>query len=163
MVYRSVQFKISKSGKNRLSTARFILHRRVFLIFNYCIFMRHVTLLLKLISLAVLFLTAYYFGIFGFATTGEGYFIFDPNIDTRYTEKFNEIKFNTIGPDSDTSDVIRLIGKPMRISLLDDSTYLWHYTTDGKLKKGDFAWLGREVNINRDGRVIKIIKNIYYD
>ena len=99
---------------------------------------------------------------FGREILGEGYNFAVPEIDTRFTDRYDEVKFNNIQIEEDTNSVINLIGNPFYKQKLLDSVDLWYFTDDGKCQWMDFAWLGRELKI-KDGKVVGINKPIHYD
>lgn len=118
---------------------------------------------LKYISIAVtavFCICSFFMGIF---ILNEGYYLFDPAIDTKFTENYSEENFDKIIPGMDTSEVIKLIGKPFKQNLSDNSLITWSYSTDGKFEKADFAWLSRKVTFNKTGKVKDTQKAIYYD
>jgi outer membrane protein assembly factor BamE (lipoprotein component of BamABCDE complex) len=93
----------------------------------------------------------------------EDYNPINPSIDTRYTTDFDEEKFNSIEVGIDTVQIISLIGSPHSRHKLPDNKVIWYYTSDGKCDWYDFAWLGRELIINKQGNVITIQKSIHKD
>jgi hypothetical protein len=121
------------------------------------------TAILKIFSLLVIVFCCFILFVFGTFILGEGYNPIKPGIDTKYAEKYDEAKFNNIQIGSDTLEIIGLLGQPLNKQELSDSTMLWYYTTDGKCKWMDFAWIGRELIINKFGKVKSINKPIHYD
>lgn len=101
--------------------------------------------------------------IFGWMLTSEGYNPIDPSIDTRYSTEYDEEKFNSIQIGIDSTKVTQLIGKPMYIQEMSENRKLWYFTSDGKCNWKDFAWLGREIEFDKNGKVLKIKKLIHYD
>jgi hypothetical protein len=58
--------------------------------------------------------------------------------------------------------VQKKLGNPLYVQTLKNGDLEWYYTMDGKCTWGDWAWLGRHMKF-RDGKVIEIVKRIYYD
>lgn len=105
--------------------------------------------------------------ILGLLPTLENYNKFNPWVDTIVSSGFSEEKFKTIKIGMDTVEVQSIIGIPLYTrndTSNNDSNYqIWVYTSDGKFKHGDFAWLSRSLFINKDGRVEEISSFIAYD
>lgn len=98
----------------------------------------------------------------------EGLNRYSPWADSRVAQGFYEEKFDLIEIGFDTIRVKKLIGEPISIQQTDlykqDSIqFIWHYTSDGKSKYADFAWIGRGLYIDKFGTVKKVSKTIYYD
>jgi hypothetical protein len=113
-----------------------------------------------------IFILIFLFPVLWFAINiffGESYFFLKPDIDTVFAEKFDEKKFNSIVAGQDSSSVVDLIGDPIYIQKLDDTTNLWYYTNDGKCVLFDFAWLGREIYFSKDNKVVRLSRPIHYD
>lgn len=113
-----------------------------------------------LISLSIFFIE--------YSVTIEGYNRFSPWIDTKTTDYFTEEKFDLITVGMDTTEIKDIIGEPLYrqspIWIKSDSiSQVWDFTSDGKFKKGDFAWFARELYINRKGKVSEILKYIAFD
>ncbi|MCD6067723.1 MAG: hypothetical protein K0S33_2549 [Bacteroidetes bacterium] len=100
---------------------------------------------------------------FGQAPLMEGYNPVKPDVDTQYSEKFDEAKFRTIQNGMDTAEVISLIGMPMSRQRLGDTMTLWYYTCDGKCEWADFAWLGRVIYVAESGRVSSTAMPVCHD
>jgi outer membrane protein assembly factor BamE (lipoprotein component of BamABCDE complex) len=100
-------------------------------------------------------------------THTESYCFFYPGIDTRYAPGYSESAFSQVTTGMTTEAVQGLVGTPLGKATDSDGVERWLYTTDGKCSIGswywaDFAWLGRAV-LFRDGRVVEVVKRIYYD
>jgi len=96
----------------------------------------------------------------------EGLNRYSPWADTRVAQGFSEEKFDLIEIGFDTMRVKDLIGEPFstqQMDLNDSINLIWYYTSDGKSKYADFAWIGRELYIDKFGKVSKILKTIHYD
>jgi len=122
--------------------------------------------LLKTIGILGVGLITLFIFFIGYSVTVEGYNRFSPWIDTKTTDDFSEEKFDLIKVGMDTTQVKNIIGKPyFRQDAEWDSLrfQLWYFTSDGKFKKGDFAWIGREIYIDNNGKVNEIMKTIHYD
>lgn len=92
----------------------------------------------------------------------EGYNPVSPRISTKYTDQYDEMKFDeTEG--MDTTDVIKLIGQPFRKDGSTRSVQAWSYTQKGNCKWNEFAWLGRYLVIDRYGKVKAVKKVIRYE
>jgi hypothetical protein len=92
----------------------------------------------------------------------EAYCFFYPGIDTQYAPGFSEQAFSQIATGMTVRAVQQRLGTPLDVQITADGRQLWAFTLDGKCKWGDWAWLGRQVII-RDGRVIEVVKRVYYD
>ena len=101
--------------------------------------------------------------VVGAFTLGESYNVLVPDIDTHFTLGYSEKKYFSSQPGVDTSEVIRLIGRPFYVQRVGRSKDLWYYSGDGKCKWMDFAWLGREIFIDSCGKVIRLNTPIHYD
>lgn len=119
--------------------------------------------ILKVASLLATAAVCFIMTMFGFIWLSEGYNFLKPDIDTVYAPNFTQAKFDSIKPGLDSVQVISLLGQPLERQQLDNSQCLWYYTNDGKCTFGDYAWLGREVYINANGKVVQTVKNIHYD
>lgn len=119
--------------------------------------------ILKAVSaVGVLFLSTFIFSL-GFLSMSESYHFFCPDIDTQFTAKYNESKFLKIKPGANADSVLRAIGEPFHINTDSDTTFQWDYSTDGKCKSGDFAWLLRAVVVDTNHKVVKTISTVIYD
>ena len=101
--------------------------------------------------------------VYGGAILMEGYNPLKPDIDTWFSKKYDEEKFNSIFEGMDTTMVIRLIGQPIDKSRYEEPNQYWYFTGDGKAWPDDFAWLGRELLIDKNGKVSKVIRSVHYD
>ncbi len=90
----------------------------------------------------------------------EGYNPIVPDVDTKYSAQYDEVKFNSITVGMDTTEVLKILGEPM--AKRGNSTRMWHYTADGNCKWADFAWLDRNLVIDNSGKVKIINKSIGY-
>ncbi len=94
----------------------------------------------------------------------ESYLPIAPSIDTRYAPGYSEGAFDQLAPGDSAEAVRRALGEPLSV-VADRSRQgreVWWYTADGKCSWWDFAWLGRNVTIER-GRVVSVGKQIWYD
>lgn len=92
----------------------------------------------------------------------ESYCFFYPAIDTEFAPDFSEQAFDQVVIDMGSNEVQSLLGKPLSITINQDGVETWWFTADGKCKWGDFAWLGRSVNLSNN-IVISTERRIYYD
>jgi hypothetical protein len=92
----------------------------------------------------------------------EAYCFFYPSIDTKYASQYTEEAFDRIRTGMTTNEVSMLLGRPLGVASNQDGSQSWWFTGDGKCLFGDFAWLGREVQI-REGKVSGAFKSIFYD
>lgn len=117
--------------------------------------------LFKILSvITVVFCCVGMFFLGGFSLH-EGYNPVKPDIDTQFGPGYSEENFNKITEGIDSSEVIKLIGRP--IGVIGSSSKLWYYSTDGKCKWQNFAWLARAVVIDRNGKVKQVQKSVRYD
>jgi outer membrane protein assembly factor BamE (lipoprotein component of BamABCDE complex) len=100
--------------------------------------------------------------VFWAYTHSESYCFLYPSIDTRYAPGYSESAFSQVSRGMTDEAVERLIGKPLATTKRSDGAMRWLYTEDGKALFGDWAWLGREV-VFREGKVIEVLRSIYYD
>lgn len=91
----------------------------------------------------------------------EGYNPIKPDVDTQFGADYSEANFNKITVGTDTTEVIKLIGRP--IGVIGSSSRLWYYSTDGACKWKNFAWLARALVIDHNGKVKVVQKSIRYD
>jgi len=120
-----------------------------------------------MLSVPILFVT----GFFATLILGEGYNIFFPDIDTRYTLQFTQKRFDSIQIGMDTATVFNIIGKPFGHNDARGSGwydpyvkgYVWHYTGDGACKCFDFAWLEKYLIVDTNGKVVQKGETIAYD
>ena len=120
--------------------------------------MNSITKILSLVAIAffciILFLTG------GFPLS-EGYNPVKPTIDTKFSGNYTEENFNKITIGMDTAEVLKLVGEP--IGKLGRHTRMWYFTSDGKCKWMNFAWLARDIVVGPDGKVRDIHKSVRYD
>ncbi|SEP92118.1 hypothetical protein SAMN05421824_0694 [Hyunsoonleella jejuensis] len=108
--------------------------------------------------------------LFGGVSLMEGYNIFDPYIDTEFSENYTPEKFDLIQMDLSMEEVVELIGEPLRKwTLKNEIQFL--YTRDSFLSKRsnikylirDFAWYRSSVYFDGKGQITKIEKGWSYD
>ncbi len=120
------------------------------------------------VTLPVLLLIAFV------ATFGgmENYCWWNPWIDTKCTPQYSESNFDHITPGMTEAEVVGLLGQPFSKGAIPKATYsymkpttsrAWLYTGDGKCTWGDWAWMGRWVDFDDDGRVTETLKIIHHD
>ncbi|HYG16519.1 MAG TPA: hypothetical protein VEC12_12260 [Bacteroidia bacterium] len=93
----------------------------------------------------------------------EGYYPLQPDIDTYYAPGYNEKVLNSLKIGNDTSEIIKKLGQPFSKQKIGSTRQLWYYTSDGKCKTDDYAWLGRELMINDQGKISSINRPVHYD
>lgn len=111
--------------------------------------------LLSLIATGFCCLTLFIVGTF---MLDEGYNPLVPDIDTKYASDCTAEKFDEIKEGMDTIEVIRLVGQPF--GKRGRSMQMWNYTADGKCQWHDFAWVNRNLLIDRNGKVRTITKRV---
>lgn len=82
----------------------------------------------------------------------ENYFFLAPAIDTRFAPGYSEQAFQAIQPGMTQAQVIELLGPPLNANPLRDQS--WSYSEDGAFGLWDFAWLGRSVSFDEQGKVL---------
>lgn len=97
------------------------------------------------------------------AIQGEGYNPINPLIDTVFTEKFSEEKFNSIQVGNSSEYVTSLIGEPLSRRETKKNIDIWYYSLDSKCEWGDFAWISYCVQFDKNCNVIKTYHYIAYD
>jgi len=112
----------------------------------------------QIISLA--FFGLMFVALFFYART-EAYCFFAPAIDTQFAAGFSETSFAEITIGMSAEMVRKKLGEPLRKHFHTDKE-TWCYTLDGKCWWGDWAWLCREVTIQR-GFVTEVVKRVNYD
>ncbi len=120
-------------------------------------------LFLRTISIVVVLFFCSALAFLGSLSLGEGYNPCIPDIDTYFTNNFSDSKFKAIRIGDDTCKVIGLIGCPFHKQDLSHCVKLWYYTGDGKCQWMDFAWLGKELEIDSLGKVVSINEPVHYD
>jgi len=92
----------------------------------------------------------------------EAYCVFYPSIDTVYADGYSEEDFSRIQVGMSMTEVEQIIGVPLSSwTNKQGITFLW-YSQDGKCKLGDFAYLGRGLEV-QDNAVSKITSQVMYD
>lgn len=102
----------------------------------------------------------------------EGYNIFEPYIDTEFSENYTPEKFGQISLLDSEETVLQAIGQPLVIhedTLTKEIQYV--YTNDGNLKRisqikhdiADFAWYRSTIIFDSTGKIIRIDKGWSYD
>ena len=114
---------------------------------------------LRLIWISVGLIAAAY--LFWCYAHTESYCFFYPSIDTRYAPGYSETAFSQIATGMTVQVVQQKLGTPLYIQHHANGE-LWSYTLDGKCRWGDWAWFGRQVEV-QDGRVIGIINQVIYN
>lgn len=99
--------------------------------------------------------------IFLMVTETESYFWPYPSIDTKYAPGFSEGKFRQVKVGMSQDEVFAILGKPLGVQPFSEGTRFF-YSEDGAAPIGDFAWLGRLIDV-KDGKVTKIINQVFYD
>ena len=102
------------------------------------------------------------FGILLLSGCGERYCYFYPSIDTTYAEGYSEVDFLRLKVGMSTSEVDRIMCKPLSMQEYPNGVTRVLYTRDGKAPIGDFAWFGRSLDV-KGGTVTGIVNTIYYD
>lgn len=93
----------------------------------------------------------------------ESYCWWNPSIDTQFTQNYSEEKFLSIKQGMTEDQVAKLVGEPFskhhekRADIV-----IWYYSTDGKSKWGDWAWLSKGVYF-QNKHVIKTESSVVYD
>jgi hypothetical protein len=108
---------------------------------------KQVGLFILLLLLSPLALLAYF--------PPEGIFLFNPDIDTKYSLGYSETKFGQILSGMSEDQIIELLGQPLSRAERYDRDYdtLWSYTGDGACTWSDFAWKHRWVMM-KNGKVV---------
>lgn len=120
--------------------------------------MSSITRILSLVAIAFLCIIIFLSG--GFPLS-EGYNPVKPGIDTKFSSGYTEENFNKITIGMDTAEVLKLVGEP--IGKLGRHTRMWYFTSDGKCKWMNFAWLARDIVVGPNGKVRDIHKSVRYD
>lgn len=127
-------------------------------------------LLLALAGGAILFLLAILF-------LTEQYFAPAPAIGTLFSRDYTEAAFNQIQPGMTEAEVVALLGNPLSnermimalgqgenmVRMPVHSNTMWEYSRDNPQGIWDFAWLGRFVYFDSEGRVTGTLKWVFYD
>jgi hypothetical protein len=106
------------------------------------------------------------------AAHAELYFPLDPAIDTVFAPGYTEEQFDVVTTGMTKAEVVRLVGQPLDTFRV---TQAWHpflkvgavegwaFSHDGACKWGDFAWLGRYVYFNDQGKVTETARVVHHD
>ena len=96
----------------------------------------------------------------------------NPWIDTQCTPGFTERGFDSITNGMAKEEVKRILGNPFGTNQVkhewhpyfkSESVEEWHYTSDGKCKWADWAWLGRYICFSSNGVVTEKLKVVHND
>ena len=79
-------------------------------------------------------------------------------IETTFAPGYTRETFDSVSCGMEESEVLRLLGPPLSQGNYDDSTYLRYSEAKGS---GNYEM--RLVILGKDGRVKKIIENVYFD
>jgi len=120
-------------------------------------------IIMKITSVIFLFAIAISMFQLGKTLFVESYNWIKPDIDTEFTQKYDEKYFQKIKLGDNINDIVKQIGEPFYIKESELGEYTWSYSNDGKCKWFDFAWLQRAVIVDKNGTVINIKKNIIHD
>jgi len=114
--------------------------------------------------------------VFFFIVPHEQYCIFDPWIDTVSAPHYSEDGFDQIRNGMSQSQALSILGEPLKKSdtyywngvdmeyrLPEGTRECWEYTHDGACSWGDYAWLGRSIYFDRDGKVTGKNKTVNYN
>lgn len=107
----------------------------------------------------------------------EQYFVPYPAIGTVFSNGYSEGNFNQIQPGMNEAEILELVGEPLanrrmimalnqgeqRVSMPPGSSAMWEYSQDNVNGIWDFAWLGRFVYFDAEGRVTGTVKWVFYD
>jgi hypothetical protein len=94
----------------------------------------------------------------------EGYFPLAPGLGTHFAPDYSEAAFDQIQIGDSKERVLELIGEPLeRCDMGRTKDQFWCYSTDGGFLLLDFAWLYRAVYFDAEGRVIELVRDIFYD
>lgn len=110
--------------------------------------------------------------IMGGISLMEGYNIFEPYIDTEFSENYTPEKFDQISLLDSKTTVLQAIGQPLDIHEDTQTKEIqFAYTNDGNLKRkspikhdiADFAWYRSIIIFDSTGKIIRIEKGWSYD
>ena len=101
------------------------------------------------------------FVLWGYAHS-ESYCYIWPSIDTTFAPDYDESAFHLITKGMTKAEVTRLVGLPLQTGVTGDGLERWWYSRDGRCPLGDFAWLGRYVELE-SGHVKTVVARVYYD
>ena len=88
---------------------------------------------------------------------GESLCIYNPLIDTEYSESFNPYNIPKLKVGMTRDEVVDLVGLP-----ISESNNNMDYTGDGKCSFGDFAWYDFSIKLE-NGKVVDITSKWVYD
>ena len=92
----------------------------------------------------------------------EMYCFWNPSIDTVYAKGFDEARFEQIRIGMTLHEVNASMCEPLGVWTNKDGCIRLWYTSDGKCRFGDFAWLARGVVVSND-QVVAIESGLFYD
>ena len=103
------------------------------------------------IAFAVIMVVTFPLALFAYVPP-EGIFIFNPDIDTRYSENYSETNFKKIELGMAKYEVQELLGEPINKSegYADEYDEVWSYTGDGACSWSDFSWKHRWIMFNNN-------------
>jgi len=119
-------------------------------------------LIFKICSIATLIIVSIVMFFVGKFPLAEGYNPFYPDVDTFFSDNYSEKMFRQIKVGDDTCLVIKMIGYPI-YAKQETIGSQWIYSSDGKCKWNDFAWLFRSLLIDEKGKVSEINAQIVFD
>jgi hypothetical protein len=102
----------------------------------------------------------------------ELYFPLYPAIDTVFSDRYSEERFDAIHAGMTSQEVAEALGPPFSLARLrplvnarvpDGSVFVLGFSHDGAFPWGDFAWLGRNVYFDGNNRVTGTSKGIHHD
>ena len=120
--------------------------------------MNSISKILSIVAIGFFCIILFFTGAFPLS---EGYNPIKPEIDTKFSPGYTEENFNKITVGMDTTEVVKLVGEP--IGKLGRHTRMWYFTSDGKCKWMNFAWLARDIVVGANGKVRDIHKSVRYD
>lgn len=89
----------------------------------------------------------------------ESYFPLYPAIDTRFAPGYTEQAFAALEVGMTKEEVLQRLGPPLNAQ----ADPAWVYSEDGACGWWDFAWLGRGVQFDAEGRLIETRAAVHYD
>lgn len=118
----------------------------------------------KIISAILSLIILFYVWFFGFILIGaDSYNPIKPDIDTKFSDRYDEDKFNSIEAGMDTTELLKILGEPIDVGMVGTPKgSIWYYSSDGGCEWYGFAWLGREVIVNK-GKVVETVKSVHFD
>jgi hypothetical protein len=118
---------------------------------------------LKIVSVYFSGVICIFLFFFGQMPLIEGYNPVVPDVDTYFSEKYDETFFRNIAIGDNIDDVIENIGKPLDIVKRKDGQSVYLFSMDGKCKWKDFAWLNRRLYVDVNGTITAINISVVYD